>query len=192
MKNIVALRALIVALLTLVGVQPTVAGVKWDAGTHQLELTGDSDENMLFAAAAIFINNDVATVVMSGPGGYATVGYAIGEFIQNEGSSVIVPEGQSCVSACALSAMASHDVVLYGELWIHAPYVTDLPIVATFYELYSVGAAGSISLSEYLFSIGYGTSMVREIYNKTSPEVFLKVTNIASIQQFRFDRRQLQ
>jgi len=42
-------------------------------------------------------------IVLSGPGGSAVAGIRIGQFVRFHGWDTIVPEGESCTSACALA-----------------------------------------------------------------------------------------
>jgi hypothetical protein len=63
--------------------------------------TIEPDENDDFARRAVGLHNPL--VVLSGPGGNAAAGIKIGRFVRLHGWDTLVPEGQSCMSACALA-----------------------------------------------------------------------------------------
>lgn len=160
---------------------------RYDSSTSTMYLAGGSTEEMLQQATTIFANQVVVTVVMEGTGGLASVGYAIGGMLQAEGSTAIVAKGKDCISSCALAFLGAENAILFGTIWIHSPYIMTVPIMATHYDVLSVGGFGTLELTEYLMSIGYGTSLAFEITTRTAPPIYLKVTDITKITQHRFD-----
>ena len=166
---------------------PSKAGAVYDQTTHTLTLSGASNTTMLMASIVVFNSQDVVLVVMSGPGGLTRVGYAIGHMIQLEGATALVPEGDKCISACALAFLGSPRPILEGELWLHASYIEAVPILASLYDVFMVGGRGAIDAVRYYSSIGYGLGFTAYLNDKTTPQVFLVVTDMTKLLEYKVD-----
>ena len=81
-----------------------------------------SDENEEFARRAAEARNPL--VVLSGPGGNTLAAIRIGQFVRMHGWDTLVPEGESCMSACALAWLggAHRYMGATSKIGFHASY----------------------------------------------------------------------
>jgi hypothetical protein len=81
-----------------------------------------SDENGEFARRAAEARNPL--VVLSGPGGNTLAAIRIGQFVRMRGWDTVVPEGESCMSACALAWLggAHRYMGATSKIGFHASY----------------------------------------------------------------------
>ena len=159
------------------------AGVRYDQGTHTMTITGATTSWQYTQVKAVMDANDVATVVISGNGGMFYAGLAIGRLIRDEGSTVIIPKGAECISACALSAIASDNVIVDGSLLFHRVYSMQVPANQTIEQI--AGHFGKVYLdwAMYMQEMGYSLKVTHQILVGSSPCKFLVISDSKSLQR---------
>lgn len=103
---------------------PAAVAVGKFAGRERIYVGGAivSDENEEFARRAAEARNPL--VVLSGPGGNTLAAIRIGQFVRMHGWDTLVPEGESCMSACALAWLggAHRYMGATSKIGFHASY----------------------------------------------------------------------
>lgn len=87
-----------------------------------LTITGVTTDLQVQEIYSKTLNKPVDIVKMSGPGGSFYAGLRLGHLIKKFDALVIVPENTSCMSACAMAAIASDVVSVQGVMGFHRPY----------------------------------------------------------------------
>lgn len=80
-------------------------------------ITKDENEDFVRAASALL----KPLIVLSGPGGNLLAGIRIGEFVRAHGWDTAVPDGEACMSACALAWLGGVHRSM-GTIGFHAAY----------------------------------------------------------------------
>jgi len=129
--------------------------------------------------------HDVATVEMSGPGGYFLEGLFIGRLIRHEGARVVIPKGKQCISACAFAALASSQIVVNGELLFHRPWLSKMPAAMTIEEYAGKNGWAYMTMTRYIFEMGYTLNFASLIVTTTSPCKFIVVKSGAHLRRIQ-------
>lgn len=159
---------------------PMRKAVHWNSDDGVLTLRGPTTKNMLSQVQKIMVKEDVLVVNMSGPGGEYYPGLTIGNLIRKEGSSVIIPEGKECVSACAFAAMATDKLIIKGALLFHLPYTQGVGTVKTIQEIQQEAGIVYFDMIAYVARQGYPIYFARELLAQTSPCKFVYVKDAES------------
>jgi hypothetical protein len=122
---------------------------------------------------------------MSGQGGSYYAGMSLGGVIRNEGSNVIIPEGATCVSACAFAALGGERIIVDGELWFHAPFLTRVPTNATILEITQEFGKAYLDMSVYFSQQGVSILFANDIMSKTLTCKFIAIDDGAEITKLR-------
>ena len=107
-KRILTTMGLITALAS-----PAAAAVVYNDTTKNLTITGRTNNFQASSVYRYLRDNDVLTVTLQGEGGDYYAGLRLGRLIEAEGSVVIIPTNQRCVSACAFAALATLQVWVF-------------------------------------------------------------------------------
>lgn len=166
---------IITAILCLVA-STSQAGAKYDEKTKSLTISGGTTSFLSIQIANAVNGKQVDTVFMSGPGGLFYHGMAIGHMIKNMGARVIIPSGKECVSACALAALGSADVLVDGKLLLHRPRFNQVPTSATIEEIAGMAGRGYLDQTKYLVKMGFPFALSEQIIWETSPCKFISMT----------------
>jgi len=158
-------------------------GIKLIAVTGELEV---GDER-LFSNIAVQAKS--AVVLFDSPGGSVPAAIQIGKAIRLEGFATVVPEGNTCVSACALAWLGG--VVRYmgnsARVGFHAAYIN------TSGEK-QVSSVANALIGGYLNGLGYSESAIA-YFTSAPPEglrwltfgdaarIGIEVRNLADVQQ---------
>lgn len=120
------------------------------------------------------------TVYLSGPGGDAYAGLYMGRLIKEHQLRVVVPEGKRCVSACAMSAMATPQLLNDGEMLFHRAYLPYVPTTVSIDKINQEVGKWNFEFVKYLIEIGYPLEFGRALNNLTSPCVFLVYDDVTT------------
>jgi len=178
-KSILTTIALIVTATT------ASAGVSYDPVTRSLEVSGYTTMRQVQAANLEMRSNEVLTVILSGPGGDYYAGMALGRAIRNEGANVIIPENSTCVSACAFASLGGERVIVDGELWFHAPYLTMAPTNVTILDITHKFGIAYLDMPVYLSEQGVSIRLANDIIRRTSTCKFIVVDSGEEITKLR-------
>lgn len=158
---------LILAALVAIWGSVAAAAVTYDEDTNALTVSGSTTAYMLTQMRTAFLEHDVDTIFMSGPGGDYRAGLAIGRLIRAEGARVIIPRGVYCASACAMSAMAAERLYIDGEAIFHRPYTQGVPTGATIEEITAFFGDVFLEMAAYMVEMGYTIDLARRIVTDT-------------------------
>lgn len=159
---------------------PMRKSVHWNADDSVLTLRGPTTKDMASKVHKIMVAEDVLVVNMAGPGGHYYAGLNIGNLIAKEGSAVIIPEGQECVSACAFAAMATDKLIINGALLFHLPYTQGVSTAKTIQEIQQEAGLVYFDMIAYVIRQGYPVYFARELLAQTSPCKFVYVKDAES------------
>jgi len=165
----------ILAAITSLIVSTAYADVTYNKDTHTVSISGYTTHEQADKLYQIFKKNDVATVVMSGPGGDYYAGLKMGDMIAHEGVTVIVKERTTCVSACAFMALAGEKIIVDGRVMFHAPYFQQAPTDVTLLQLAHKFGEGYIDMAAYLLKRGSSIQFARQIITQTTYCKFIAV-----------------
>lgn len=179
------LKTISAAALLAVLALPAAASVTYDDATKSLTVSGPTTIYQVQAAYIAMSSNEVITVLLSGPGGNYYAGMALGRVIRSEGANVIVPEGAVCVSACAFAALGGERVLVDGELWFHAPYLTMVPTNVSILEVAQQFGKAYLDMSVYLSQQGVSILFANDIMKKTSTCKFIVIKDGEEITKLR-------
>ena len=170
MKLFFAIAALAVSLA-----MPAMASVRYDEATHSLTINGMTTPYQTILVRKMFRAHEVDTVYMYGPGGHFYEGLKIGRMIAMEGARVIIPRDKACISACALSAMASDNVMIDGKMMLHRVFRFGGPSMETIEDIAAQFGSAYLDMAEYLLEFGYPVSVAKQILQNSSPCKFMVV-----------------
>lgn len=164
------------ALMALVSsCSPVVADVLYHNETRSLIISGDTSKYQEIMVTRAFVNQSIDTVYMWGNGGEFYAGLSIGRSIKNSGARVIVPEGKECISACALAAKGSSDLLTDGPLLLHRPFTISVPAMANIEGIAGHYGAVYMDMAEYMIEMGYSLGFAKYVIENSSPCRFLAV-----------------
>jgi hypothetical protein len=149
--------------------------VRYEPLTHTVVISGTTTSKQSIALYNVLKDKTVATIVMYGPGGDFYAGLRMGEMIAKANVTVVIPEGKSCISACAFMAIAGERIILDGALEFHAPYFSSVPVGVTILDIAQRFGVGYIDMTTYLVKHGYTTNFARKLLKDTSPCKFIIV-----------------
>lgn len=168
------LRCLI--MLTVLLGTPALAGVNYDNKTKVLTVTGATTQKLATDIFYAFDQNEILTVVLSGSGGDFYEGLMIGRTFKKHNVSIVVPENETCVSACAFAALADKNLILDGELLFHVPYARAMPTNLTTLELAQQFGATYMDAAAYVAEMGGSIRFIKTLLNRTTTCKFMKIT----------------
>lgn len=154
---------------------PAMAKVTYFEGSKTAIIDGRTTEYQAVSVYNLFRKNEVETVYMRGPGGDLIAGLKIGKLVLEEGATVVVRKDTYCISACAFAAIASKDTRVYGQLWLHRPYVPGYPTFMRLDDLNGMALEVSATISKYFVHIGYPIEVWRTLASKTNPCYFVVI-----------------
>lgn len=151
-----------------------LAEVTYDKETSTLRITGQTDMVQVIEASSYLRENEVQYVEMWGPGGYLEMGLQLGNHIAKENSTtVVIPKGKKCISACGFAAMGGKHIRIDGKLMLHRPYITAAPIMERLEDVLAFMGKGYLKAAYYLEDHGYSRSVMHSIMDNTSPCKFI-------------------
>ena len=174
-----------IAAIALALATPVAADVVFDKATKNLVVTGKTTNFQATKIYRIMKDNDVITVTISGNGGEYYAGLRIGRLIRNEGSVVIVPAGKQAVSAAAFAALGADKIIVEGELWFHAPYLTTVPTTVAILDITQMFGRAYMDMATYLISVGIPTSFGHDLLVRTSTNKFVVIDDGSQIDRIR-------
>jgi len=169
--------------LTITSATVASAAVLWDDNTKTMTITGQTTQYQASQVYRVNKANEVLNVIMHGQGGNYYAGLRIGRLIKAEGSNVIIPMGKQCVSACAFAALAGNKVIVDGELWFHAPYLSDITTMATILEITQNFGLAYNDMSKYLLSVGVTIDFASNLLYRTSPSKFIVINETVELRK---------
>ena len=174
-----------IAAIALALATPVAADVVYDDTTKNLVITGQTTNFQASKVYRIMKDNEVMTVTISGDGGEYYAGLRIGRLIRNEGSVVIIPAGKRAVSAAAFAALGADKIIVDGELWFHAPYLTTVPTTVTILDITQMFGRAYMDMATYLISVGVPTSFGHDLLVRTSTNKFVVIDDGSQIDRIR-------
>lgn len=171
--------------LALAAISPAAALVVYDETTKSLAVSGSTTNYQVTEVYRYMRNNDVLSVTLSGDGGEYYAGLRLGRLIKAEGSAVIISAGSICVSACAFAALGSDKVIVDGELWYHAPYLTLVPTNVTILEITQMFGRAYVDMASYLVSVGVPVSFGHDLLVQTTTNKFIVIDDGYQIERMR-------
>ena len=179
-KRILTTMGLITALAS-----PAAAAVVYNDTTKNLTITGRTNNFQASSVYRYLRDNDVLTVTLQGEGGDYYAGLRLGRLIEAEGSVVIIPTNQRCVSACAFAALGGDRVIVDGELWFHTPYLTSVPTTVTILEIAQMFGRAYVDMTSYLASMGIPMSFGHDLLVRTTTSKFVVIDDGGQIDRIR-------
>jgi len=167
----------ILAAITSLIVSTAYADITYNKDTHTVSMSGYTTHEQADKLYQILKNNDVATAVLSGPGGDYYAGLKMGAMLADEKLTVIVKENTECVSACAFMALAGENIIVDGVVLFHAPYFPQAPTDVTLLQLAHKFGEGYIDMATYLLRRGSSIYFARQIITQTNSCRFISVDN---------------
>lgn len=154
---------------------PTVshALVEFDKSTATLKIVGPTDMVQTIDATNALREHDVDYIIMWGPGGRLKMGIQLGNMINKEDATVVIPKDKACISACAFAAMGSKHIRIDGKLMLHRPYIAGVNPMITLEESLAHMGKGYLLVAYYLEDLGYNRSVLDQIMKYTSPCKFM-------------------
>jgi len=165
----------ILAAITSLIVSTAYADITYNKDTHTVSMSGYTTHEQADKLYQILKKNEVATAVLSGPGGDYYAGLKMGDMLAREGLTVIVKENTTCISACAFMALAGEKIIVDGKVMFHAPYFSQAPTDVTLLELAQKSGEGYIDMARYLLNRGSSIYFARQIITQTSKCKFIAV-----------------
>ena len=192
-------KSIVTAIALFVSATTANAAVKM-LDENTMQVSGNTTPRMAQEVTRLLALHDVKRIVMWGNGGDAFAGLAIGAAIHAEGTTVQIPSGTTCVSACAFAALAADKVLLGGELWFHHAFRPMVPTGKSLEDLERDGQRmGAITLF-YGHHVEVPAQFIYEVISTTSSCKFLVISKPSSIRaiintkdfenkSFRYSRR---
>lgn len=165
------------ALIIVTSCSPAYAGVVYDANTKSATITGPTNIKLHVDVISTLRNNNVETVFMWGNGGEYYRGLDIGRAIRESGARIIIPSGKRCISACAFSAIGSKKLIIDGELLFHKPFALAVSTMDRVEDIVTKHGGAYMDMAIYLNEMGYDLSFAKDIITKTSPCLFMVMTD---------------
>ena len=137
------------------------------------------------AAFAKVLTSDIDTVILDVSGGYLTEGIEIGRIIRAKRLRTIVPEGGSCLSACAEAFLGGVNYRIDGTLGFHVPRMARL---RNSKQAFDVGLAGGTLSAMYRFEMGFGFDLTLAINKWTSSNRLLVFNNKTELFAYKSGR----
>ena len=173
-------KSIVTAIALFVSATSANAAVKM-LDEHTMQVSGNTTQRMAQEVIKNLALHDVKRIVMWGNGGDAFAGFAIGAAIHKEGTTVQVPSGTLCISACAFAALAAEKIMLGGELWFHHAYRPQVPTTKSLMDLERDGQKiGAITLY-YGHKIQVPAQFIYEVIATTSHCKFMVIDSTKSI-----------
>jgi hypothetical protein len=169
--------------LTITSATVASAAVLWDDTTKTMTITGQTTMYQASQVYRVNKSNEVLNVVMHGQGGNYYAGLRIGRMIKAEGSNVIIPLGKQCVSACAFAALGGNKVIVDGELWFHAPYLSEITTMATILQITQNFGVAYNDMSKYLLEVGVTIDFATTLLKKTTPSKFIVINDTVQLRK---------
>jgi len=133
---------------------------------------------------ALRVYPDVKAVTMSSPGGSLDEGYKLGNAMSNYNLIVMVPKGQSCVSACALAFVGGWKYLVGGLLAFHSPYLPKYDPETVLEEIYYSGQFTGVQQMYYFAANGFRAQLYMTIAQYTDRENFMVFTNTNDLHHY--------
>ena len=178
-------KSILTTIVLLIAATNAFAGVNYDPVTRSLEVSGYTTMRQVQAANLEMRSNEVLTVILSGPGGDYYAGLALGRAIRKEGANVIIPENSTCVSSCAFASLGGERVIVDGELWFHAPYLTMAPTTVTILDIAHKFGIAYLDLSVYFSEQSISILLANDIIRRTANCKFIVVDSGEEITKLR-------
>ena len=178
-------KSILTTIVLLIAATNAFAGVNYDPVTRSLEVSGYTTMRQVQAANLEMRSNEVLTVILSGPGGDYYAGLALGRAIRKEGANVIIPENSTCVSSCAFASLGGERVIVDGELWFHAPYLTMAPTTVTILDITHKFGIAYLDLSVYFSEQSISILLANDIIRRTANCKFIVVDSGEEITKLR-------
>jgi hypothetical protein len=169
--------------LTITSATVASAAVLWDDATKTMTITGQTTMHQASQVYRVNKSNEVLNVIMHGQGGNYYAGLRIGKLIKAEGSNVIIPVDKKCISACAFAALAGKKVIVDGELWFHAPYLSKITTMATILQITQNFGVAYNDMSKYLLEVGVTIDFATTLLQKTTPRKFIVINDTAQLRK---------
>jgi hypothetical protein len=169
--------------LTITSATVASAAVLWDDNTKTMTISGQTTMYQASQVYRVNKSNEVLNVIMHGQGGNYYAGLRIGRMIKAEGSNVIIPPGKQCVSACAFAALGGNKVIVDGELWFHAPYLSEITTMATILQITQNFGVAYNDMSKYLLEVGVTIDFATTLLKKTTPSKFIVINDTVQLRK---------
>ena len=137
------------------------------------------------AAFAQVLSSDVDTVILDVSGGYLTEGIEIGRIIRAQRLRTVVPEGGSCLSACAEAFLGGVNYRIDGVLAFHVPRMERL---GSSKQAFDVGFAGGTLSAMYRYEMGFGFDLTKAINKWTTANRLLVFKNTSELFAYKSGR----
>lgn len=167
-------RYLALLLLLLFVAKQAFAEVTFDRDTKSMVISGPTDMNQVVKASNILREEEVDRVYMWGPGGFFEIALDLGNRLKKEDVVVIVPEGKTCISACAFIALGGSRIEVDGAILFHRPFAPYVPTVENIESIVAYGGAAYIKMARYVEDMGYGRKFTDYIVSYTTPCKFMR------------------
>jgi len=137
------------------------------------------------AAFAKVLTSDIDTVILDVSGGYLNEGIEIGRIIRAKRLRTVVPEGGSCLSACAEAFLGGVKYRIDGILAFHVPRMERS---RSSKQAFDLGLAGGTLSAMYRFEMGFGFDLTLAINKWTSSNRLLVFNNTSELFAYKSGR----
>jgi hypothetical protein len=176
---------ILVVLLTLLMPTQAYAGVRLDKETMILTLFGPTTEAQLSLTRTALKRNDIKQIRLYGNGGLFYAGLNIGELVKESKVTVVIPEGEYCMSSCAMIALAAEELFVEGSLGLHAPYLESVPVTMSPVE-YGAGAGHAfLDMAMFLMDKGFPLKFTQLIVGTSTPCSFLMIESEEQVKEWK-------
>lgn len=192
-KFLLFVASIMLALTIVFWHSPAHSAVSYDSATKTMTVTGPNDIEQANLVTEVVESVEVDTAVISGPGGIAYVGMYLGAIFHGFGIDVVIPEGRTCVSACAFAALGGKTITLEdgAQLWFHQFYTPGIPALTTPLEYTESIQGTTLDIVEYIGYVGYAFTFYQDIHYSTNYCVFLVVTDTDVLDYYKTDESDL-
>lgn len=165
-------------------------GVAFDFQTNTLILKGDFTQTMFMMArlAILTHGSDIQRIIISGPGGLYFESLEIGRMVYELQIPVLIEDDKVCASACAFIAIAGSEIDIQGELRLHHPFFSVVPINQSIQEIVTRFGYGFLEMADYLIEIGYGFDMAYDIVQLTTPCRYISIETDIQLSRYFAER----
>lgn len=161
------------------------ADVVWVEKEQALIISGGVNSVQTLKVFYALKNNPVKMIYLSGPGGSMKQMFLQGMYIERANVPVIIPSGETCVSACALIAMSAKTIKLDGEMWYHRPYATAWRPHVRLDDIMGEGQSSAVELAKYFIENKWKLGLLLQIMRSTNPCEYLVVNNQEDLEKLR-------
>jgi hypothetical protein len=163
------------AVLALLLVSTESKGATITHNETTITVSGDIETKDAAKLQQLIDRTGITTVYLNSNGGVAMEGYRLGYTLMRNDTLAIVPDGNVCLSACAIAFLGAPSKVLAGTLGFHVAWSPE--DTATYSEGMKSGQLFGALTASFFFNAGYTAQLPFLISQITDAETFLIINS---------------